>query len=92
MNMEHRDIKKVRINGEINWIYISIDTVLMMIRIFSKLPCSTSNSVMKYTQWSLKGITGNFQNKILNPLQPGVAYLYPLKTSENVKVFCFQGV
>ena len=24
-----------------------------------------------------------------NPLQPGVAFLYPLKTSENV---CFQGV
>ena len=23
----------------------------------------------------------------INPLQPGVAYLYPLKTSENVKVF-----
>ena len=28
-----------------------------------------------------------------NPLQPGVAFLYPLKTSENLKVFwCFQGV
>ena len=26
-----------------------------------------------------------------NPLQPGVAYLYPLKTSENLKVFlCFR--
>ena len=23
----------------------------------------------------------------VNPLQPGVAYLYPLKTSENVKGF-----
>ena len=23
----------------------------------------------------------------LNSLQPGVAYLYPLKTSENLKVF-----
>ena len=29
----------------------------------------------------------------LNPLQPDVAYLYPLKTSENLKVFeCFQEV
>ena len=29
----------------------------------------------------------------VNPLQPGVAFLYPLKTSENLKVFwCFQGV
>ena len=28
-----------------------------------------------------------------NPLQPGVAYLYPLKTLENLKVSgCFQGV
>ena len=28
----------------------------------------------------------------INPLQPGVAFLYPLKTSENLKVFlCFQG-
>ena len=27
-----------------------------------------------------------------NPLQPGVAFLHPLKTSENLKVFwCFQG-
>ena len=24
-----------------------------------------------------------FPNIIINPLQPGVAYLYPLKTSEN---------
>ena len=29
----------------------------------------------------------------INPLQPGVAFLYLLKTSENLKVFwCFQGV
>ena len=32
-----------------------------------------------------------FSNKMLNPevkpLQPGVAYLYPLKASENLKVF-----
>ena len=28
----------------------------------------------------------------INPLQPGVAFLYPLKTSENLKVcWCFQG-
>ena len=25
--------------------------------------------------------------KLLNPLQPGVAFLYPLKTSENLQVF-----
>ena len=30
---------------------------------------------------------------LINPLQPSVAFLYPLKTSENRKVFwCFQGV
>ena len=35
----------------------------------------------------------NFSNLTLNPLQPGVTYLYPLETSENLKVFyCFQGV
>ena len=29
----------------------------------------------------------------INPLLPGVAYLYPLKTSENLKIFWyFQGV
>ena len=29
----------------------------------------------------------------LNSLQPGIAYLYPLKTSENLKViWCFQGL
>ena len=34
-----------------------------------------------------------FKNTFFNPLQPGVAFLYPLKTSENLKVFrCFQGV
>ena len=25
--------------------------------------------------------------KLFNPLQPGVAFIYPLKTSENLKVF-----
>ena len=38
---------------------------------------------------------GLFSNFVLNinPLQSGVAYLYPLKTSEKLKVFgCFQGV
>ena len=34
-----------------------------------------------------------FDWNAFNPLQPGVAYLYPLKTSENFKVFwCFHGV
>ena len=32
-------------------------------------------------------------NNQFNPLQPGVAFLYSLKTSENLKAFgCFQGV
>ena len=31
--------------------------------------------------------------QFINPLQPGLAFLHPLKTSENLKVFwCFQGV
>ena len=29
----------------------------------------------------------NFSNLSFNPLQPGVTYLYPLETSENLKVF-----
>ena len=30
---------------------------------------------------------------VVNPLQPGVVFLYPLKTSKNLRVFwCFQGV
>ena len=29
---------------------------------------------------------------LLSLLQPGVFFLYLLKTSENLKVFCFQGV
>ena len=29
---------------------------------------------------------------LVNPLQPSVAFLCPQKTSENLKVFCFQGV
>ena len=37
--------------------------------------------------------TVTLDNELLNPLQPGVAFLYPLKTSENLKVFWyFQGV
>ena len=28
-----------------------------------------------------------WRNVFINPLQPGVAFLYPLKTSENLKVF-----
>ena len=37
----------------------------------------------------LKGPQNNLGHlkKAINPLQPGVAYLYPLKTSENLKVF-----
>ena len=27
----------------------------------------------------------------INPLQPGVAFLYPLKTLENLKVLMFSG-
>ena len=34
-----------------------------------------------------------FTFDLINPLQPSVAFLYPLKTSENLRVFwCFQGV
>ena len=36
---------------------------------------------------------GCYTKLALNPLQTGFAFLYPLKTSENLKVFwCFQGV
>ena len=32
------------------------------------------------------------RNQLVNPLQSDVAYLYPLKTLENLEVFCcFQG-
>ena len=29
---------------------------------------------------------------LINPFAPNALFLYPLKTSENVTVFCFQGV
>ena len=29
----------------------------------------------------------SFKSWLINPLQPGDAFLYPLKTSENLKVF-----
>ena len=32
-----------------------------------------------------------YRSPSFNPLEPGDAYLYPLKTSENLQVFCFQG-
>ena len=41
----------------------------------------------EFSSTSLNTINFHF-----NPLQPGVAFLYPLKTSENLYVFCFQGV
>ena len=36
----------------------------------------------------LKKLLNNYSGShiLLNPLQPGVAFLYPLKTSENLKV------
>ena len=32
------------------------------------------------------------RRSLINPLVPNAAFLYPLKASENRKVFCFQGV
>ena len=29
---------------------------------------------------------------LVNPLVPNAPFVYPLKTSENLKAFCFQGV
>ena len=37
-------------------------------------------------------IQKNDTSEVLNPSQPHVAFLYPLKTSENLQIFCFQGV
>ena len=34
-----------------------------------------------------KTIDIDIKEHLINPLQPGVAFLYPLKTSENLKVF-----
>ena len=42
--------------------------------------------------YSGQKIISNFQHWSFNPLHPGVAFLYPLKTLEDLKVFwCFQG-
>ena len=41
----------------------------------------------------IKGLKFNFQKHFINPFIPNAPFLYPLKTSENCKVFwCFQGV
>ena len=44
--------------------------------------------------WMSDGFAESFTNgRAFNPFQSSVALLYPLKTSENLKVFwCFQGV
>ena len=46
-------------------------------------------------QWKIKltKLKKRIKCTKFNPLQPGVAYLYPLKSSENFYAFwCFQGV
>ena len=45
--------------------------------------CTTNNLLM---------ILRNFDIIKFHPLQPGIAYLYPLKIPENLKIFRFQGV
>ena len=50
-------------------------------------------NMYKKTNQELSALSRISKLTTLNPLQPGVAFLYPLKTSENLKVFrCFQGV
>ena len=52
---------------------------------------SIDSSINAYYMWGIIESGKNFVD-VFNPLQPGVAFLYPLKTSENLKVFwCFQG-
>ena len=42
--------------------------------------------------WPIKKRNKYMRNPLINPLQPGVAFLYLLKTSENLQVFWwFQG-
>ena len=46
----------------------------------------TTSKKLSDTMMVTYDFTFDFLN-IINPLQPGVAFLYPLKTSENLKVF-----
>ena len=48
---------------------------------------------MEKFRFSFEKVGHLFSESLLNPLQPSVSYLYPLKTSENLKVlWSFQGV
>ena len=54
---------------------------------FPSFGLNTDQKNSKNGQFSRSvNLRSNFQNYI-NPLQPCVAFLYPLKTSENLKVF-----
>ena len=53
-----------------------------------------STSLRKHF-FNKKAVQRNHQiqiSKIFNPFIPNTIFLYLLKTSENLKVFCFQGV
>ena len=58
----------------------------------TNLPCPLFHSSNSFLNWckihkpmTLKLL--DFYFLFINPSQPGVAFLYPLKTSENLKVF-----
>ena len=75
--MEYSDIKKGRINGDMYWQkYISIDTVLVMVFFFLKLPCSTSNYFMKDTNDLLNASDVSFKKNILTHCSPAVLLIY----------------
>ena len=52
------------------------------------------NSGARYNFYSklIMAMQGLFFDSYINPFVPNAPFLYSLKTSENLTVFCFQGV
>ena len=63
---------------------------------FEFMPIIKFNKVSIYVHWKREEIISSMQYVrplLFNPFVPNAPFLYPLKTSENCKVFwCFQGV
>ena len=51
------------------------------------------NKIIEKNPCKQRDMTFGHSRLLIHPLQPGIAYLYPLKTIENLKIFwCFKGV
>ena len=58
------------------------------------LNSTNSTKLRKASQHTeiILGITKDYFTPCINPFVPNAPFLYPLQTSENLTVFCFQGV